>query len=127
MAIQKFPVDRASIQVYFDTNPTASDKLRDIAKAELRKLAEEGPTDEQMTRVKENLKKNVPESRIQNSYWMDEINYFYNYGGIDYDAEYEAAVNALTAEGVRNAVASVLASGNITEVVMSPDKAAERE
>ena len=127
MNIRKYPVDEAMIQVYFDTNPTAADKLRELAKSELRKLAEQGPTEEQMTRIKENFKKNVPESRIQNNYWMDEINYYYRQGGIDYDAEYEAAVNALSAEGIRSAVASILASGNLTEIVMAPDKAAERE
>jgi predicted Zn-dependent peptidase len=58
---------------------------------------------------------------------MDEINYYYNYDGIDYDAEYEAAVEALSPEGIRKAVADVLESGNFTEVVMMPDKTAERE
>ncbi len=126
-SIQKYPVDQALIQVYFDTNPSSSDKLRKLALDGLKKLAQEGPTEEQMTRVTENFKKNIPESRIQNSHWMDEISCYYNYNGMDYDAEYEAAVKALSAEGIRNAVASVLASGNEIEVVMGPDKAAERE
>ena len=115
------------IQVYFDTNPSSADKLREVAKAELRKFAENGPTEEQMTRVRENFKKNVPEKRIQNNYWMTVINCIYTYGIADFDAEYEAAVNALTPESIRAAAASVLASGNLLEVVMSPDKAAERE
>ena len=125
--IDKFPVDRSMIQVYFDTNPSSADKLREVAKAELRKFAENGPTEEQMTRVRENFKKNVPEKRIQNNYWMTVINCIYTYGIADFDAEYEAAVNALTPESIRAAAASVLASGNLLEVVMSPDKAAERE
>ena len=126
-SIQKYPVDQALIQVYFDTNPSSSDKLRKLALDGLKKLAQEGPTEEQMTRVTENFKKNIPESRIQNNHWMDEISCYYSYNGMDYDAEYEAAVKALSAEGIRNAVASVLASGNEIEVVMGPDKAAERE
>ena len=126
-SIQKYPVDQALIQVYFDTNPSSSDKLRKLALDGLKKLAQEGPTEEQMTRVTENFKKNIPESRIQNNHWMEEISCYYNYNGMDYDAEYEAAVKALSAEGIRNAVASVLASGNEIEVVMGPDKTAERE
>ena len=127
MRINKFPVDCALIQVYFDTNPTSASKLRELANAGLKKLATEGPTAEQMTRVRENFQKNIPESRIQNNYWLEEANYFYKYGGMDYDAEYEAAVKALTPESIRDAVAAVLASGNFGEVVMSPDKTAERE
>ena len=123
----KYPVDRAMIQVYFDTNPSSSAKLRELATAGLNKLATEGPTAEQMTRVIENFKKNIPERRIQNNYWMDVINHWYRFGATDYDAEYEAAVNALTPEGIRDAVAKIMASGNFGEVVMSPDKTAERE
>ena len=127
MDIQKYPVDGALIQVYFDTNPSSADKLRALAVSGLRKLAQEGPTADQMTRVRENFAKNIPESRIQNNYWMDEMNYWYNYSGIDYDAEYEAAVDALTPEGIRDAVARILASGNFIEVIMNPGKTSERE
>ena len=127
MSIDKYPVDRAYIQVYFDTNPSSADKLRALAVSGLRKLAEEGPTDEQMTRVKENFNKNIPENRIRNNYWMEEINYWYKYDGIDYDAEYEAAVANLSADGIKKAIAAVLASGNFAEVVMTPASSAERE
>jgi len=127
MQIQKYPADCAFIQVYFDTNPSSADKLRELAVSGLKKLAEEGPTEEQMTRVRENFAKNIPENRITNSYWIENINYWYRYDGLDYDKEYEAAVAALTSESIKNAVSKVLASGNFTEVVMSPDKTAERE
>ena len=125
--IQKYPVDRSIIQVYFNTNPTSADKLRALAISGLKKLAEEGPTEEQMTRVRENFAKNIPESRIRNSYWMDEINYYYNYDKMDYDIEYDTAVANLTADSIKQALSNVLASGNFIEVVMSPDKTAERE
>ncbi|MBO4567074.1 MAG: insulinase family protein [Bacteroidales bacterium] len=127
MAIEKYPVERAYAQVAFDTNPSSADKLRELAISGLRKLAEEGPDAEQMTRVRENFAKNIPESRIRNNYWLENINYFYRYGGMDYDAEYEAAVAALSAESIKKAVADLLASGNILEVVMSPASSAERE
>ena len=125
--IDKYPVDRSLIQVYFDTNPSSSDKLRELAVSGLKKLAEEGPNDEQMTRVRENFAKNIPENRIRNNYWMDEINYWYRYNHMDYDMEYEAAVAALTPDSIKQAVAKVLEAGNFVEVVMSPDKTAERE
>ena len=127
ISLVKYPVDRALVQVYFDTNPSSANKLRELATAGLNKIATEGPTAEQMTRTIENFKKNVPEKRIQNNYWLDVVNYWYRYGKIDYDAEYEAAVNALSAEGIRDAVAKIMNSGNFGEVVMSPDKSAERE
>lgn len=74
----------------------------------------------------ENFKKNVPESRINNSYWLSNIlRYFRN--GYDYDQEWEAAVNGLTKEGIREAAARLYNSGNFIEVVMMPGETAEAE
>ena len=66
-----------------------------------------------------NLKKNIPERRITNQYWLREIrNVLEGYGYED--AEYEAAVNALTPEKVRAVAASIINSGNKVEYVMVP-------
>ena len=123
---RKYPDGRYLLQVYFNSKPALAEKLRTLAQDGFRKLAEEGPTDEQFTRTVENFKKNVPESRINNSYWLSNIlRYFRN--GYDYDQEWEAAVNGLTKEGIREAAARLYNSGNFIEVVMMPGETAEAE
>ena len=67
------PESISMIQVAFECKPEMADKLKAMAKDGLRKLAEEGPTDEQFTRTVENFKKNIPESRINNNYWMSSL------------------------------------------------------
>ena len=57
--IQSKPEERATVQVYFDTNPESADKLRKTAVDGLTKLMEEGPTDEQLSMTIENFKKKV--------------------------------------------------------------------
>lgn len=126
MSITAAPQQQARIQVAFETNPTQCEKLISLAKEGLRKLAYEGPTEEQMTRTLENFRKGIPEKRINNSYWLGNL-LTNEYRGIDYDAEYEAAVNEISAEGIKEVLQKVLESGNFIEVVMSPDKTAERE
>lgn len=126
MSITAAPQQQARIQVAFETNPTQCEKLISLAKEGLRKLAYEGPTEEQMTRTLENFKKGIPEKKINNSYWLGNL-LTNEYRGIDYDAEYEAAVNEISAEGIKEVLQKVLESGNFIEVVMSPDKTAERE
>lgn len=126
MSITASPQQQARIQVAFETNPTQCEKLISLAKEGLRKLAYEGPTEEQMTRTLENFRKGIPEKRINNSYWLGNL-LTNEYRGIDYDAEYEAAVNEISAEGIKEVLQKVLESGNFIEVVMSPDKTAERE
>lgn len=126
MSITAAPQQQARIQVAFETNPTQCEKLIDLAKEGLHKLAYEGPTEEQMTRTLENFRKGIPEKRINNSYWLGNL-LTNEYRGIDYDAEYEAAVNEISAESIMEVLQKVLESGNFIEVVMSPDKTGEKE
>ena len=67
----------------------------------------------------ENFKKNVPESRISNSYWMGCLQNWYQFG-IDKDAEYEAALNSLTPADVQAAVQEVLSQGNVINIASFP-------
>ncbi len=126
MSLIREPDEEALIQVSFETNPTQSESLRALAKEGLRKLAYEGPTEEQMTRVGENFRKKVPEQRISNSHWLNAIVQNAKWGE-DYDAGYEAAVNALSAERIRSVLQTVLEQHNFIELEMTPDSAEERE
>ena len=123
---RKNPDSRYLLQVYFNCKPAMAEKLRALAQEGFRKLAEEGPTDEQFTRTVENFKKNVPESRINNSYWLSNILRYFR-EGYDNDKEWEAAVNGLTKDGIRDAAARLYNSGNFAEVVMMPGETSEAE
>lgn len=119
-ALDYEPEEEAFLQVYFDTNTEQQEKLRELAFNGLNRLATEGPTEEELLRAVENAKKNLPEKRITNGYWMGAFKYNANHGG-NYDAEYEAAINNITAEGVKAAVKEILNSDNVCEVVMLPE------
>lgn len=121
MGMQRIPENRALIQVYFNTNPQQSDNLRELAVKGLKDLAYEGPTEEQIAMTIENFKKKIPEARISNTYWMSNIQNWYNYDE-DYDALYEAAVNEINAENIKAVLQSILEQGNFIEIVMGPEK-----
>ena len=118
--LQQKPKDRALIQVYFDTNPESADKLRKAAVEGLSALMNDGPTEEQLSMTIENFKKNIPESRIRNSYWLSNIMNYYEYG-TDFDKEYEEAVADINSENIRNAVKDIVSQGNFIEIMMSPE------
>ena len=68
----------------------------------------------------ENFKKKIPESRISNTYWLSNIQNWYNYGGEDYDALYEAALDDINSENIKSILQSILEQGNFVEIVMGP-------
>ena len=124
--IRKDPSDRALMQVYFDCKPALCEKLREIAAKGIADLAESGPTAEEIQSAKLNLEKSVPENRIRNNYWSRAIIEYLDYG-VNYDAAYEASVAGLTAKKVQDTLKELLAAGNLVEVVIVPDGAAEKE
>ena len=119
MAGHRSPQKRALIQVQFDTNPEQAEKLCGIAKDQLYKFVENGPTAEELAMAVENLKKNIPESRISNNYWLSVLSTWDEHG-IDYDTEYEAAVNSVTAEDVKAVLKAILDQNNFIEFKSMP-------
>ena len=116
----------AVIQVSFDCRPSLCDRLRQLAVEGIHDLAENGPTDEELSNARQNLQKNIPESRQRNTYWLERIETYLSYGE-DEDAAYEAAVNALSKESVRNTLHELLSQDNFVELVMKPAASAEAE
>lgn len=112
--------DQATLQVVFETNPEQADALRALAIKGLKELAENGPSAEFFDRTVKNFEKTLPERRINNGYWSSSLSKYAEYG-INYDAEYEAAIKALTPERVKAIAAEFLASGNFIELVMRPE------
>ena len=119
MAGTREPHNRAIIHIQFDTNPEKAQFLNDKAKELLIKFAEEGPTAEELSMAIENLKKNLPESRINNGYWMKALTNWDEYK-IDYDTEYETAINSITAEDVKFLLQEVLKQQNCIEFKSMP-------
>ena len=124
--INRRPKEQALIQVSFDCRPSVCDKLRSLAIEGIRDLAENGPTDEEMDNAVKNLRKNIPENRVNNAYWRNSIEIHERYGE-DRDAAREAAIDALTKETVRQTLQRVLAQDNLIELVMKPANTAEAE
>ena len=115
------PYDRVTFMVQFDTNPEQAEKLSGLTAQYLNEFAQNGPTAEELAMALENLKKNVPESRISNYYWQSCIEDNLDFG-IDYDAEYEAVLNSVTAEDVKALLQAVLAQNNFMQIILAPEE-----
>ncbi len=113
------PENRIMVQVHFDTNPESAERLGGLAVKYRKELAQNGPTEEEVTMAKENLKKNIPESRIRNGYWNQAINYNTRHG-VDYDAAYEAAVESVTAKDIKTVLQAVIAQDNFIQMTLVP-------
>ncbi len=118
----KYPLEQSNLQIFFETAPEKRDKLMEIVYAELGHLVEAGPRQEDLSKVKEFMLKSHAESLKENSYWLNCIDE-YCYTGMDKMDGFEALVNGITGEEIRQFAEALLAAGNRIELSMvSADK-----
>ncbi len=120
-SVSAIPQNRGEMIIQFDTDPDRVGDMIELAIQGVEQIAENGPTEEQMVKIRENFLKNISESRISNSYWSNNLRQ-YDLTGVDLDTEREAIINSLTSEKVKNFVADFIGQGNLVKIVMNPEE-----
>lgn len=120
------PKEDYTILIQFDTNEQMADELREIIRAEINKLAAEGPQTEDVEKVREFMAKQWKNSLEENGGWLDHIEKFYT-NKLDYVTNYENILKNLTNEDIQKFAQKILADGNVVNVVMRPEVTAPAE
>ena len=115
------PKETALIQVAFETNPESAEKLAKLAIEGVKKAIAEGIPADKMDMIIKNMKKNIPQERISNSYWMNTLQKNVEFGE-NYDEDYEKAVNALTSDDVVEMLKKLVEQKNFIQVTLGPVK-----
>lgn len=115
------PSETALLQVAFETNPESADKLSQLAIDGMNKVISEGVPADKLDMVIKNLKKNIPQDRISNDYWLDCLKDNVDYGE-NYDAEYEKAVNSITSDSIVATLKKLVNQKNFIQLRMLPEK-----
>ena len=106
--------------VAFDTNLDMYEKLMNKVHAGFNDIATNGPAQEDLTKVVENLYKKRAEDREENRYWINAIETFKE-DNINIDAEFEDIVKTITPQTIADFAKEVLKGYN-KEVVQLPTK-----
>lgn len=117
--IRREPKEFAGIQVFFETSPEKALPLAKMAHDGVVKILSNGVPADKLAKIVENFKKNVPEQRISNKYWISVLK-DWNVYGCDYDKEYEEAVAQINSENMVDVLRNLLNSDNFIEIIMSP-------
>ena len=120
--LNKYPKERLMMQIVYQTDPEKMETLNAIIDRELQRVAKEGPSDEQMSKIKEYMLKKYADNQKENGYWLNNLDEYF-YTGIDMTKDYETTVNAITRADVQKFAADMIAQGNKITVVMTvPEK-----
>jgi zinc protease len=113
------PKETFMFLIGFDTNKEMYEKLMGIAIAELQNVANNGPREQDLKKVKEFLVKKHSEDMENNRYWMSCIQ-SQERDNINPMKDYNDIINSITADDVANMAKAVL-KGYKKEVVQIPE------
>jgi zinc protease len=106
--------------IAFDTNRDMYEKLMGKVRDGLNDVATNGPAQEDLTKVVENLYKKRVEQKEENSFWISAMSDFVE-DNINIDAEFDAIVKSITPQTIADFAKEVLKGYN-KEVVQLPTK-----
>lgn len=117
-SLNKYPHEEAMMQIVYQTDPTKKEKLNTLIDELVKKMAAEGPTAEQMQKVRDYMVKQYNDNQKENSYWISSLDEYY-YTGIDFNADYLHIVNSVTAADVKAFATDLIQQGNKVTVVLT--------
>ena len=120
---QKLPYPHYTFFLQLPCGPEKVDTLLYAAHKEIENLMKNGPSKENMEKVKqqwiEQHKVNIKENRA----WLSQLESYYFPGdNPDYFIHYEKYVNALTAKDVQDAAKLLLSTKNVVTGILMPEK-----
>ena len=117
-SLNKYPHEVALMQIVYQTDPTKKEKLNTLIDELVKKMAAEGPTPEQMQKVRDYMVKQYNDNQKENSYWISSLDEYY-YTGIDFNADYLNIVSSVTAADVKAFASDLIQQGNKVTVVLT--------
>jgi len=123
-SLNRWPLEKASMRISFDCDPTRSSELKEKVFEELEKLAKEGPSEVDLSKTVENILKDREQSKEHNSYYLSAI-YSYYVHDINYDDpdNYENIVKGLSVKDVKKVMKAFYKNPNVVDVVFEPEEA----
>ncbi len=116
--LQHHPNDEALLRIAFQTDPQKYNDLIPIVYKELEKIATEGPSQQDLDKVKAYELKVYNQVLRMNNYW-EYVLYTDLYNGIDVDTDFRYIVENMTCGDIRTTLRNLIDQNNCIEVTMT--------
>ncbi len=117
-SLSRIPVEKASLQMTFDTDPKLEERLLQLIREEIDTLIANGPTDRDFNKVKGNLQNKYAENQKENRWVLSALASYYK-DGINYYDSYLPTLESITKQDVQSMLKSLIEQGNEIKVIMA--------
>ena len=116
--LQHHPNNEALLRIAFQTDPQKYNSLIPIVYKELEKMATEGPSQQDLDKVKAYELKVYNQVLRMNNYW-EYVLYTDLYNGIDVDTDFRYIIENMTCDDIRTTLRNLIDQNNCIEVTMT--------
>ncbi|MBZ0244168.1 MAG: insulinase family protein, partial [Bacteroidales bacterium] len=118
----QFPEAKYSISINWGTNPEMTDTLTKAVFQEMNRLIDEGPTAEDLTKVKETSIRERETNEKQNKYWLSAISFAEQNDMPMHSFEaFKEKIHGLTADQIQEAARQFLKTEHYLRLVLKPE------
>ena len=117
-SLSRIPVEKASLQMTFDTDPKLEERLLQLIREEIDTLIANGPSDKDFNKVKGNLQNKYAENQKENRWVLSALASYYK-DGINYYDSYLPTLESITKQDVQSMLKALIEQGNEIKVIMA--------
>ncbi len=102
-SVDRLPKPEYNIVIYYGTDPEKVDEIQQAVFTQIKDIAEKGPSDEDLLKAKEKLRRERETSMRENRFWLNILNngYLYKNGDFSDFANYNEIVDQITVEEIK--------------------------
>ena len=128
LSLSHFPDEKANMFIVFDTDPEKAEYLKGLVYKELQSIAENGPSQKDLSKTAENLLKDREESKEHNAYWMNNL-YNYYIHGYNYNdpSNYEEIIKSTSVKDIKKLMKKLMKKANVVDLIFEPSDAEAAE
>jgi zinc protease len=122
MVPEKYPVGNVKTIIIFGCDPKKQDKYVKIILAEMNKLMKEGPTADEISKVKETMMRERETNLKKNDWWKSKIENMSYYNETPSNiTQFNDLVNGISPEKVKEAAGMYLTPGRYVQLYLQPE------
>ncbi len=119
--ISHYPKAKFNLGMGFDCDPEKADYLRSLLYKEIDQLLAEGPSQVNLDKVIDNLKKQRAETLQQNRFWLNALKaYYFDNEDIVAPENYEHILDKVTVKDIQDAAKKFFTGANRVEITFRP-------
>ncbi len=122
-SVDKLPTPKYRVTIYYGTAPEKVAELQEAIFAEIKKLATEGPTDEDLQKAIEKLHREREVNLRENKFWLGALSngYLYKNGDFSNFSNFDELVDQLTKEKMMKAFGDYFNFNDYYSVALKPE------